>query len=118
MCRSACFNALDLRQRLTATLAALNRDRAARNPHQVLRARHDMRTWQVERRKRTRHDDLDCPKARQRGWRTCAWRIVTELQEDFEVMVHPHPTIPDHLLDPRLIDQVDCSQILPLRDFP
>jgi hypothetical protein len=44
-----------LHQRLTATLAALNRNRAARNRHQAARARHDMRTWQVERRKRTRH---------------------------------------------------------------
>jgi hypothetical protein len=31
------------------------RNRAARNRHQAARARHDMRTWQVERRKRTRH---------------------------------------------------------------
>jgi len=45
----------DLRQRLTATMAALNRNRAARNRHQAARARHDMRTWQVERRRRTRH---------------------------------------------------------------
>jgi Conjugal transfer protein TraD len=42
-------------RRLTATLAALNRNRAARNRHQAALARHDMRTWQVERRKRTRH---------------------------------------------------------------
>ncbi len=34
--------------------AALNRNRAARNRHQAERARNDMRTWQVERRKRTR----------------------------------------------------------------
>lgn len=34
---------------------ALNRNRAARNRHQGARARDDMRTWQVERRKRTRH---------------------------------------------------------------
>lgn len=34
---------------------ALKRNRAARNRHQAVRARHDMRTWQVERRKRTRH---------------------------------------------------------------
>lgn len=27
----------------------------ARNRHQAARARHDMRSWQVERRKRTRH---------------------------------------------------------------
>jgi Conjugal transfer protein TraD len=45
----------DLHHRLTATLAALNRNRAARNRHQAAVARHDMRTWQVERRKRTRH---------------------------------------------------------------
>jgi hypothetical protein len=45
----------DLQRRLTATLAALSRNRAARNRHQGARARHDMRTWQVERRKRTRH---------------------------------------------------------------
>jgi len=45
----------DLRQRLIATLAALNRNRTARNRHQAQQARHDMRTWQVERRKRTRH---------------------------------------------------------------
>jgi Conjugal transfer protein TraD len=45
----------DLRQRLIATLVALNRNWAARNRHQGARARHDMRTWQVERRKRTRH---------------------------------------------------------------
>ena len=40
---------------VTATLAELQRHRAARNRHQAQRARHDMRTWQVERRKRTRH---------------------------------------------------------------
>ena len=34
---------------LTATLAALRRNRAARNRHQAGRARLDMRTWQVER---------------------------------------------------------------------
>ncbi|WP_420731387.1 conjugal transfer protein TraD [Hwanghaeella sp. 1Z406] len=45
----------ELHQRLTATLAALKRNRAARNRHQAQRARHDMRTWQVERRRRTRH---------------------------------------------------------------
>ncbi|HCL4035391.1 conjugal transfer protein TraD [Pseudomonas aeruginosa] len=37
------------------TLATLKRNRAARNRHQAARARHDMRSWQVERRKRTRH---------------------------------------------------------------
>jgi hypothetical protein len=36
-------------------LAVLRGNRAARNRHQAARARHDMRTWQVERRKRTRH---------------------------------------------------------------
>jgi len=45
----------DLLQHLGATLAALLRNRAARDRHQAARARHDMRTWQVERRKRTRH---------------------------------------------------------------
>ncbi len=35
--------------------AALRRNRAARNRHQAARARLDMRSWQVERRKRTRH---------------------------------------------------------------
>lgn len=52
--RSFAANPGDLRQRLTATLAALKRNRAARNRHLATRARHDMRTWQVERRKRTR----------------------------------------------------------------
>ena len=42
-------------RQLTATPTALLRNRAARNRHQAARARHDMRTWQVERRKRTRH---------------------------------------------------------------
>src|SRR5271163_4255356 len=45
----------DLHRCLTATLVALSRNRAARDRHQAARARHDMRTWQVERRKRTRH---------------------------------------------------------------
>jgi hypothetical protein len=40
---------------MTATLVALLRNRAARNRYEAARARHDMRTWQVERRKRTRH---------------------------------------------------------------
>jgi conjugative transfer protein TraD len=44
-----------MRRHLSATLAALRRNRAARNRHQAAQARHDMRTWQVERRKRTRH---------------------------------------------------------------
>jgi Conjugal transfer protein TraD len=34
---------------------ALKRNRAALKRYQATRARHDMRTWQVERRKRTRH---------------------------------------------------------------
>ena len=34
---------------------ALLRNWAARNRHQAAKARHDMRKWQVERRKRTRH---------------------------------------------------------------
>jgi hypothetical protein len=42
-------------RQLTATQTALLRNRAACNRHQAARARHDMRTWQVERRKRTRH---------------------------------------------------------------
>jgi hypothetical protein len=33
---------------------AFRRNRAARNRHQAARARHDMRYWQVEHRKRTR----------------------------------------------------------------
>ena len=37
------------------TLVELQRNRTARNRYQAARARHDMRTWQVERRKRTRH---------------------------------------------------------------
>jgi hypothetical protein len=40
---------------LSATVAALGRNRAACNRQQAARARHDMRAWQVERRKRTRH---------------------------------------------------------------
>ncbi|WP_316187988.1 MULTISPECIES: conjugal transfer protein TraD [unclassified Bradyrhizobium] len=43
-----------MRQQLTATQTALLRNRAARNRHQVAKARHDTSTWQVERRKRTR----------------------------------------------------------------
>jgi Conjugal transfer protein TraD len=45
----------ELHRQLTATRTALRRNRTARNRHQAARARHDMRTWQVERRKRTRH---------------------------------------------------------------
>ena len=37
-----------------AIRTALLRNRAARYRHQAARARHDMRSWQVERRKRTR----------------------------------------------------------------
>jgi hypothetical protein len=44
-----------MRQQLIGTRTALLRNRAARNRHQAAKARHDMRTWQVERRKRTRH---------------------------------------------------------------
>src|ERR1700730_211213 len=45
----------ELHRQLSATLAALGRNRAARNRQQAARARHEMRAWQVERRKRTRH---------------------------------------------------------------
>src|SRR5258708_40131347 len=45
----------ELHRQLSATLAALGRNRTARNRRQAARARHDMRAWQVERRKRTRH---------------------------------------------------------------
>ena len=45
----------ELHRQLSATLVALGRNRAARNRQQAARARHDMRTCQVERRKRTRH---------------------------------------------------------------
>ena len=45
----------ELHRQLSATLAALRRNWAARNRRQAARALHDMRTWQVERRKRTRH---------------------------------------------------------------
>ena len=45
----------DMFRHLEATLAALKRNRAARNRYQAAKARHDMRSWQVERRKRTRH---------------------------------------------------------------
>src|SRR5260370_42554639 len=44
-----------MHQHLSATRTALLRNRAARNRHQAAKARHDMRTWQTERRKRTRH---------------------------------------------------------------
>jgi len=40
---------------MTMTLAAIRRNRAARNSHQAQWARHDIRTWQIERMKRTRH---------------------------------------------------------------
>ena len=45
----------EMRQQLTATWKALLRNRAARNRYQAAKARHDMRAWQVDRRKRTRH---------------------------------------------------------------
>jgi hypothetical protein len=45
----------EMHRQLTATRTALRRNRAARNRYQAARARHDMRTWQIERRKRTRH---------------------------------------------------------------
>jgi hypothetical protein len=45
----------ELHRHLTVTLAALRRNRSGRNRSQVARAGHEMRTWQVERRKRTRH---------------------------------------------------------------
>ena len=45
----------EMHRQLTATRTALQVNRAARNRHQLAQARHDMRTWQVERRKRTRH---------------------------------------------------------------
>jgi hypothetical protein len=35
----------DLHRDMTATLAALNHNRAAHNRHQAALARHDMRTW-------------------------------------------------------------------------
>jgi len=44
-----------MHRQLNATRTALLRNQAVRNRHQAARARHDMRTWQVERRKRTRH---------------------------------------------------------------
>src|ERR1700761_9348495 len=45
----------ELHRRLIESWTAVQRNRAACNRHQAERARHDMRTWQVERRKRTRH---------------------------------------------------------------
>jgi hypothetical protein len=45
----------ELHRQLSATRVALKRNRAAHNHQQAARARHDMRAWQVERRKRTRH---------------------------------------------------------------
>src|SRR5260370_2666554 len=45
----------ELSQQLRVTLEELGRNRAARNRQQAARSRHDMRAWQVERRKRTRH---------------------------------------------------------------
>src|SRR6201986_1806074 len=43
-----------MHQKLSATRTALLRNGAARTRHQAAKARHDMRSWQVERRKRTR----------------------------------------------------------------
>lgn len=45
----------EMRQNLIATCTALLRQQAAGNRHQAERARHDMRAWQIDRRKRTRH---------------------------------------------------------------
>ena len=45
----------EMRQQLTATWTALLRNRAARIRDQAARARHDMRSWQVQRRERARH---------------------------------------------------------------
>ena len=45
----------EMHRQLTATRTAILRNRAARHRQQAAKARHDMRTWQVERRKRTRH---------------------------------------------------------------
>jgi hypothetical protein len=53
-----CFSRADhgeLLRQLSATLAALRLNRAAHYRRQAALARNDMRTWQVERRKRTRH---------------------------------------------------------------
>jgi hypothetical protein len=44
-----------MHRQLTATWTTVLRNRAALNRHRAARARHDVRTWQVERRKRTRH---------------------------------------------------------------
>src|SRR5271156_5206228 len=44
-----------MHRQLNATRTALLRNQAARNQHQAAKARHDVRTSQVERRKRTRH---------------------------------------------------------------
>src|SRR6195256_2750463 len=44
-----------MHRQLIAIRAGLRRNGATRNRYQAARARHDMRTWQVERRKRTRH---------------------------------------------------------------
>jgi len=45
----------ELHRQLCVTLTALRRNWAARNRRQAARARHDMRTWRVEHRQRTRH---------------------------------------------------------------
>jgi hypothetical protein len=44
-----------MRDDVRGLVASLKNDRVARNRQQAARARHDMRTWQVEHRKRTRH---------------------------------------------------------------
>jgi hypothetical protein len=44
-----------MRRHLSATLAALRRNPVACNRNQAAPARHEMRTWQVGRRKRMRH---------------------------------------------------------------
>jgi hypothetical protein len=45
----------EMHRQLSATRTALLRNRAARNRYQAGKARHEMSTWQVDRRKRTRH---------------------------------------------------------------
>jgi hypothetical protein len=44
-----------MHRQLTGTQIALLRNQAACNRYQAAKARFDLRTWQVERRKRTRH---------------------------------------------------------------
>jgi hypothetical protein len=45
----------EMHRQMTATQTALLRNRAVCNRYQAAKGRHDMRMWQVERRKRTRH---------------------------------------------------------------